>query len=645
MQNLQNELIKLLKNEDNLVVDNLLNKNKIIEAALKVEPYLIKLLIKNEIFKKYFFEEIESVLVFDKIKFQRFVNNKSFLPDSYTAFKNKIGLIINDETSDNFINTKNDIVLAWAYKDCILEGGQLKDDEKRDEIFWNETISPDNKDRLLDKKVLTNFVQYDINGKKKIEKVNHNENLVIKGNNLLVISSILNNYKEKVKLIYIDPPYNSKGDKASFSYNNTFNHSTFLTFMKNRLEVAKKFLTKDGFIAIAIDHNELFYLGVLCDEIFGRENRIGIISVVHKPEGRQNDKYFTATNEYMLVYANSKESKFNKVALTEDIIKSFDLKDNKGRYRLKEFLNNDMLERTARTKKPKNWYPIYVSNDLKKISLDNIDGSSTIFPITTNGTEKTWITIKETTEERIQKNELVAKRENGKIKIYYKFREQQRFKTHWVDKRYNATANGTNLVKKTVGDKYGRDVSYPKSVYTVLDTLKIMTKKDDIIMDFFGGSSTTGHATMMLNKEDGGNRKFIIVEQLNKHINVIIERTKSLIDKTYKNSSFLYFELLQFNQLYIDKIQDANNKDDLILIWEEMNKKAFLSYQFNKDIFNSSLDAFKTSSFEMMQKYLIEVLDKNQLYVNYSEIEDVSFNVSKEDKKLNYSFYKKNNSL
>ncbi len=164
MQNLQHELIELLKTEDNLVIDGQLNKNKIIELGLKVEPQLIRLLIKNPTFKKHFFTEVESVLVFDKIKFQRFVNNKSFLPDSYTAFKNKIGLTINDDTTDNFIKAKNDVVLAWPHKDCVLEGGQTKEDQKRNEIFWNETLAPDSVDRLLDAKAFTNFKKYDKDG-------------------------------------------------------------------------------------------------------------------------------------------------------------------------------------------------------------------------------------------------------------------------------------------------------------------------------------------------------------------------------------------------------------------------------------------------------------------------------------------------
>lgn len=157
MLNLQSRLIDLLQPFEKFIVNQQLNKNKIIEAILQLDTDLIKTLLKDELVKKSFFMDVEGTLVFDKIKFQRFINNKSFLPDSYTAFKNKIGLAVNDDTTDNFIKAKNDVVLAWPYKDCVLEGGQTKEDQKRNEIFWNETLAPENIDRLLDAKTFTNF--------------------------------------------------------------------------------------------------------------------------------------------------------------------------------------------------------------------------------------------------------------------------------------------------------------------------------------------------------------------------------------------------------------------------------------------------------------------------------------------------------
>ena len=270
MQNLQTDLIELLKNEDNLVVDNQLNKNKIIEAALKVEPFLIRLLIMNETFKRHFFQEVENVLVFDKIKFQRFVNNKSFLPDSYTAFKNKIGLAVNDDTTDNFIKAKNDVVLVWPHKDCVLEGGQTKEDQKRNEIFWNETLAPDSVDRLLDAKAFTNFKKYDKDGEHKVTEFKRDENLILKGNNLLILSSLLKTHRGKIKLIYIDPPYNT--GQAFEHYDDGLENSIWLNLMRERLEILWSLLKGDGYIAVQIDDKQFARLYLLMSEVCDERN-------------------------------------------------------------------------------------------------------------------------------------------------------------------------------------------------------------------------------------------------------------------------------------------------------------------------------------------------------------------------------------
>ena len=648
MQNLQKDLINLLAEEENLTVDNQLNKNKIIEAALKLEPSLINLLIKNATFKKYFFKELDNILVFDKIKFQRFVNNKSFLPDSYTAFKNKIGLTFNEETTDNYLNSNSDIVLAWPHKDCILEGGQTKDDQKRNEVFWNETLAPESVDRLLDAKIFTNFEKHDKNGKRSFNKFDKNENLVLKGNNLLIISSLLKTHREKIKLIYIDPPYNTGGAANTFAYNNSFNHSTWLTFMKNRLKIAKELLKKDGFISIAIDHFELFYLGVLCDEIFGIDNRIGVVSILHNPEGRQNAKFFTSTNEFMLVYAKDKEiAKFNKVYLQEnfkesvDITEIFEFQDEISRYKKEPFIRLGGGNASLRKNKPNGFYPIYVSNDLKKISTNKIDENHhIIYPITISGQERTWKLVKESFEEKISSgNYFAEKNEDGKITIYEKYRilKGSPITTNWINKKYNSKTYGTNILEEILGSKI---FSYPKSLNIVKDTIEIMTGKNDIVLDFFGGSGTTAQAVLDLNHEDDGNRKFIICEQMDYIENVTKNRIKKVIENN-SSGSFIYAEMLKFNMYFIEKIRYTESKEDLISIWKEMQEKAFLSYRFNKDVFNKNLDAFKTTTLENMKHYLIEILDKNQLYVNFSEIEDVTFNISDENKNLNYSFYKK----
>ncbi|HEL0238645.1 TPA: site-specific DNA-methyltransferase [Streptococcus equi subsp. zooepidemicus] len=222
--------------------------------------------MSNEKISQHFFATLETgVLVFKKDVFLQFLNNKEFLPDSFTAYKTKIGLA----TGDKYLSENQEVVLNFPYKDCVLEGGQTKDNAKRQEVFFNETFAPTEINRLLDDKVLTNFKRYDKDGEHEVEELADTDNLIIKGNNLIALHSLKKRFAGKIKLIYIDPPYNTGND--SFKYNDSFNHSTWLTFMKNRLEVAKKLLSDEGIIFVQIDDKEYAYLKVLMDNIFGRE--------------------------------------------------------------------------------------------------------------------------------------------------------------------------------------------------------------------------------------------------------------------------------------------------------------------------------------------------------------------------------------
>jgi adenine-specific DNA-methyltransferase len=651
MQNLLDDLKTLLQKDERLVSEGELLKNKIIELALKTDKDLIELLLSDKQIKEVFFTKVGKATIFDKDKFIKFISNKQFLPDSYTAFKNKIGLI---DEKDEFISEKKKIVLSWPYKDCVLEGGMTKEDQKRDEIFWNETLAPDEISRLLDPKVFTNAKRIDAKGEHKLdnfktdEKGDIKDNLIIKGNNLLALHSLKKRFAGKVKLIYIDPPYNTGGEANIFTYNNSFNHSTWLTFIKNRLEAARDLLRKEGFIAITIDHNELFYVGEIADEIFGRENRLGVVTIVIKPEGRQFAKFFAVTNEFMLVYAKDiNVANFEDVIIDEKEKEKFDKKDEKGNYKLRLYLNYNKPEISGRDINPEGWYPFYVSKDLKTITLEKKIGYVEIWPID-NEIEKSWQTSRKTAQERILSDDIVCeKNKKGKLEIFFKDREHQRYLTHWFDSKYNATHYGTRLLEKTLGEKVR--FSYPKSLYSVLDTLKIMTKNDDIILDFFAGSGTTGHATLELNKEDGGHRKFILVEQLDQHIDVCKERIQKVLQKDNLNGDFVYMELAKWNENFVEKIQKAKTKAELEKLWETMKEKAFLSYKVNIKAVDekapSSAKAtagkkdFADLSIEDQKRFLLECLGKNHLYINYSEIDDEEYGVSKEDKKLNREFY------
>ncbi|MBU1921812.1 site-specific DNA-methyltransferase, partial [Patescibacteria group bacterium] len=328
MKNIIEQLTDLLKKDERLISqDGILLKNQTQELARKNDPELIKLLLSDKATKQHFFFEVEKTLIFDKEKFIRFISNKQFLPDSYTSFKNKIGLTAGDE----YLSESKEVVLAWPYKDCVLEGGMTKEDQKRNEIFYNETLAPDDINRLLDAKVFTNFKRIDKKGERKLdgfkrdEKGTIKDNLIIKGNNLLALASLKKEFAGKVKLIYIDPPYNTDN---TFAYNDSFDHSTWLVFMKNRLEIAKQLLKDDGLIFVQIDDNEQAYLKVLMDGLFGRENFINSIiwkrTFSHGDSG-QGANHLGRLHDVILLYKKTDQGKLKNVytEYSEEYIKNF----------------------------------------------------------------------------------------------------------------------------------------------------------------------------------------------------------------------------------------------------------------------------------------------------------------------------------
>lgn len=332
MQKIYDILIELLKTDDRYITsDGEILKNAVYEDAMKMDSSLIKLLLSDDACKSCFFIEVDGILVFDKVGFGWIINNRQFLPDSYTRCKNKIGLV---DGKGDFISSSDDVVLAFPYKDCVLEGGQTREEQKKDEIFYNETLAPEEVDRLLYPKVFTSAKRYTKDGIEENITFNENDNLIIKGNNLLVISSLLKRYEGKVKCIYIDPPYNTGSD--SFRYNDSFNHSTWLIFMKNRLEIAKRLLASDGSIYVQIDNNELHYLKVLMDEIFGAKNfQREIVWVLKGVSGYKSlTNNFVRGHDTILFYSKDKDFIFNKSYLpySKEQLSRFSSIDEDGRY-------------------------------------------------------------------------------------------------------------------------------------------------------------------------------------------------------------------------------------------------------------------------------------------------------------------------
>ena len=630
---------ELLKTHNDFVDDTgELLRDRIKRCAYDLDKDLITLLLSDDTVATAFFVEIAGRWIFNNNKFVAYLNDTNFLDKSYTKFKNKIRLTIDGK----YLQERGEVALVWPYKDCVLEGGQTKEKEKEKEteIFFNEILAPDEINQMFEPKVLTNWKRYTVKGEQDVTGIQRDENgtirenLIIKGNNLITLHTLKKQFREQVKLIYIDPPYNTGGSIDSFSYNNEFKHSTWLTFIRNRIEIAKELLKNDGFIAVTIDHVELFYLGVLLDEIFGRENRIGIVTIYINPKGRQHERFFSAATEHMLVYAKDiSKAEFNKVALDKDKIESFDKRDEKGNYRLEPFIR--VRSNTLRTNKPKFWYPIYVSKDLKDITLTKKNDYHEIFPIN-NGREFTWKTKPETFEKRNVGDYFVAVEQQGEIIILHKYREQQVIKNLWMDKKYFPEFQGTNLLKNLLGENL---FSYPKSLYAVLDTLKIMTGNNDIILDFFSGSGTTAHAVLELNKQDNGNRKFILVEQMDYVENVTVKRMEKVIEK-HSEGDFIYCELKAYNEAFMERIQSAESTEQLLEIWREMPRKSILNWYINPKAPKKAEEEFiKIDNLNQQKQELAKQLDKNQLYVNLSEIADETYEVSKSDKQLNTDFY------
>lgn len=617
-----------------------LQKNAIIEAGLKLDSQLLKLLTKNKETKKVFFKKAGGVFVFDKIEFQRFIGGKHFLPDSYTIFKNKIGL---SDGGEGYLKQRNEVVLNWAYKDCVLEGGKTKEESKKNEMFYNTTLAPDQITKLLDQKVFTNFEKWDAEAvkkgnAKKVKEIKDENNLLIKGNNLLALHCLQKRYRGKVKLVYSDPPYNS-GNTDEFTYNNSFNHSTWLTFMKNRLEISKELLSDNGFMVIAIDHCELFYLGVLADEIFGRDNRLGIITVLTNSAGRQFSSFFSHTTDYMLVYAkNKKDAVFNNVIIDDEKKKDFTEKDETGLYKLQNLARTgrpkEEVENKLKNDRDNIFYPIYVSPDLKHISAEKKSGYHKVLPVK-NNREYYWQVKKPTFIERLKsgQDEYVAvKSDEGEVCVCKKYREKQVLKTHWFHSKYNSNFNGTRLLKRLIG-KTDKNTSYPKSLHTIIDVLKIMTKDGDIVVDINGGSGTTGHAVCYLNKEDGGNRSFILLEQIEDHVDVIKERLNAI--KSFE--PFIYCELKEWNEKYIQDILKAKTKADITRVYSAMKSEAF--FRYDVDLAKYESKDFADLSLRNQKWALCDCLNANHLYVNYSEMNDTQYKVSNEEKRLTKEIY------
>lgn len=655
------KLIGLLTTDSRFMDDEgELVKAAVIDRAWKIDRDLVRLLLSKPEIKNKFFDEIEGHWIFNINTFIEYIADKNFLANSYTRFRNKIGLNIDDK----FLRERGEVSLVWPYKDCILEGGQTKEEEKLKEIFFNEILAQDEIDRLFDPKVLTNWKRHTVDGRQKVSKIDRDEsgtireNLIIKGNNLLALHSLKNQFRGKVKLVYIDPPYNINGD--SFGYNDNFNHSTWLTFMKNRLEAARELMRIDGVFFIHIGDQEMHYLKVLADDVFGRDNFIATIP--RKTRSGKSDVPYKMSQDFdwLLIYTKgaSKKDELFQRTVTRKYYNTPDFPDDEWR------LTDLTTQRTIQERPNSNFTLVNPMNGQK-------------YPVNPN---RCWGITKDSEDEYLQKKKIVFPGDYDFLNI--KQPAMRVFKSEEIvkkgddfDKSYvssdflNAAMDellksmtnkkGTDEIVALFGEKA---FSYPKNELLIKRIIEYTTKKEDIVLDFHLGSGTTAAVAHKMG------RQYIGIEQMDYVDTVAIERLKKVIGKKHKKDGkmfeeidcdkggitkevnwqgggdFIYCELMKYNEAYMDKIQAAKTSEDLVKLWRDIAEDSFLNWYVNpempEDAVNDFIEIGKSENgLEKQKKLLSELLNKNQLYVNLSEIDDADFNVTEEDKKLNRSFY------
>jgi adenine-specific DNA-methyltransferase len=668
-------IIQVLEKDDRLSNEakNELNQTLLLDLVNKIDETIIGLLLEEESLREKFFVKIKDVYVFKMNDF-RFFMEENRIDNSYTQYKNRIGLT----DGKKFLADSGDMVLDFPYKDCVLAGGQSTEEgedayfeyeeektrtvkgekvvepagykektTKRKEIFFNQILAKDEIDRLFDPKALVNWKRYTKDGEEEVREIHRDENgiikenLIIKGNNLLALHSLKKQFAGKVKLIYIDPPYNKGND--GFVYNDSFTHSSWLTFVMNRIQTAKDLLRSDGVLAVSIDLTEAFHFKVLLDEIFGRNNFLSSVSVQNNPKGRVMDKNFSTSHEYLLFYSKSALSEELSIKKTaEEISKDYLLSDENGSYRLLELRNTH--REFGKHNRRNLYFPLYVDLNSGSVSLEKTaDNNMEVLPLWDDNFEGCWTWGE--TKVKLQDHLLIGREVKDRWKIYRKSyatdssgeNVSKQLKTIWLHKDFH-TDKGQKTLDKILGKRLFKAPKPVGYIKTIID-LVTSTQENDLILDFFAGSGTTGHATLELNQEDDGNRRFILVEQMDYIESITAKRMQKVVEK---ESTFVYLELAQWNEKAKAKILACESLDELEKLFDSLYEIYFLNYNLKVKEFKEKViqeDNFKTLSLDEQKKMFLAMLDLNQLYVQETEMADKRFGISKEDQALTKQFY------
>lgn len=617
---------------------DVLKRTAIIEDLDKYDDQLMEALLSDQLIHDTYTKKIAGVEVFEVNQFVSMLEFKDYWEDSYTKYSNKIGLT----SGGKFIDENEDVVLDFPYKDCVLKAGMTKEDAKdNDEPFLNEVIAKPEIDEMLEPKIFANAKKYDKDGVHDATGIDDSDNLIIKGNNLIALYSLKERYAGKVKLIYIDVPYffKKKISEDSFSYNSDFKLSTWLTFMKNRFEIAKSLLSSSGSIWINISDDGMHYLKVLADSVFGANAFIGTIP--RKTRNGKSDVPFNLSQDFdwILTYANTENPQTNIVGRKVDR-KYYTTPDFPDR----PWRTADLTKQTTPKERPNSDFTMVNPKTGKE------------YPV---NPKRSWAVTRDTFDEWYQRGGIGFPDDYDFMSGNRPFRRVFKEEDDATNKKPSSVSSDflmrlvDNVSSGRTVNKFGNDeiatlfdrdkFSYAKPERLIKEILLVGTKENDLVLDFFMGSATTQAVAMKMH------RRFIGIEQMDYINTVSVPRLQKVIEgeqggiskdvNWQGGGSFVYAELMEKNGGYVKDVMSAKKMSELFDVFERMKDTTDFDFRVDLEKFQQELHGF--SDVDEARKELLRILDKNQLYYNYANIDDSNVRdlVDDADYKFNKSFY------
>ncbi|WP_120869192.1 site-specific DNA-methyltransferase [Helicobacter pylori] len=623
----------MLKTPLKTLLDILINhftKERLVTLILTADEKLLTFMLEHENandYKNAFFKTIANTLVFNQEALleclEKYLEIKK-LDRSFTRFKNKIGLY----SQGGLIKSSELVVLNFPFKDNVLLGSAKDNSTKSNELFYHEILHKKEIDTLLSPKALCRF---EMHGQGDLENAlkDKNTNYLIKGNNLIALHSLKKKFAKQVKCIYIDPPYNTGND--SFNYNDNFNHSSWLVFMKNRLEAAREFLSDDGVIFVQCDDNEQAYLKVLMDEVFLRENFIACF--VWEKTSNSLSRIRIKT-EYILCYEKTKfELIFNGDMAEEG--QDFPILNEVNVKRTLQFPPNSIYFKTFKgVIKPTKFNKMELIDDLRIVNKTN----SNMVRINAKfkwTQDKLDDEIKEGTTFVIKSDEFSMR--------YIRKGDREVKASNVFNAECGVTTNikATSEIKVLFANSNTDLFSTPKPEALISRILEISTQENDLVLDFFAGSGTTCAVAHKMK------RRYIGIEQMDYIETITKERLKKVIEGeqggiskkcNFKGGgSFVYAELKEVNLGIKRQITNAKSSSECLKIFNALNERILKRADNKMDEIDS--EEFQKLDLNEQKRKCCDLLDSNEDYLNLGDIDEDAWEIDEITKKYNEIFY------